>query len=169
MEGQYTIGTEVWNCYGNGKQEEQKPIIINKDQLLQPNIEADILCADNIEAPALEKTDKVVSAVNMILGLPVSASDAALKDEVKFITNKTSKIVIASRIVSRANILLNITSVFPAAIRVIDNPTPENIARLVSSSIGAGFNALPGGVVFSIIWNSIDAGGGFDNIYNKFK
>ena len=169
MEGQYTIGTEVWNCYGNGKREEQKPIIINKDQLLQPNIEADILCADNIEAPALEKTDKVVSAVNMILGLPVSASDAALKDEVKFITNKTSKIVIASRIVSRANILLNITSVFPAAIRVIDNPTPENIARLVSSSIGAGFNALPGGVVFSIIWNSIDAGGGFDNIYNKFK
>ena len=169
IEGQYSIGTTVLNCYSNGKREEQKPVIINNEQHTQPDIEANALCLNNIENPALEKTNKVVSKVTVMLGLPASASDAALKDEAIFITNKTSKIVIAGKIVSRANLILNVTSVVPAAIRAINNPTPENIARLVSSSIGASLNALPGGVVFSIIWNSIDAGGGFDNIYNKFK
>jgi len=169
MEGQYAIGTEVWNCYSNGKREEQKPVIINKEHPLRPDIVDNNLCQNNQSNSVIEELDKYVSTGTMAIGLPASATNEALKDEAKLVTSTTSRIVIASKIVSRANILLNITSVVPAAIRVIDNPTPENIARLVSSSIGASLNALPGGVVFSIIWNSIDAGGGFDNVYNKFK
>ena len=165
-EGQHTIGTEVWNYHRDKTFDEQKPVIINNEPI---NIESNNLCQDSQQNSVIEKIDKYITIGEISMGLPSSAINETLKDEAKFITNTTSKIVIASKIASRANLLLNIASVVPAAIRVIDNPTPENSARFISSLIGASFNALPGGIVFSIMWNAIDAEGGFDKIYNKFK
>ena len=165
-EGQHTIGAEVWNYHRDKTFDEQKPVIINNEPI---NIESNNLCQDSQQNSVIEKIDKYITIGEISMGLPSSAINETLKDEAKFITNTTSKIVIASKIASRANLLLNIASVVPAAIRVIDNPTPENSARFISSLIGASFNALPGGIVFSIMWNAIDAEGGFDKIYNKFK
>ena len=165
-EGQHTIGTEVWNYHRDKTFDEQKPVIINNEPI---NIESNNLCQDSQQNSVIEKIDKYITIGEISMGLPSSAINETLKDEAKFITNTTSKIVIASKIASRANLLLNIASVVPAAIRVIDNPTPENSVRFISSLIGASFNALPGGIVFSIMWNAIDAEGGFDKIYNKFK
>ena len=154
MEGQYSIGTTVLNCYSNGKREEQKPVII--DGTSQSMLELSVNTNQNQKDNQIDKIDNTVSTIGLITSLPIGAAAQSVV--------KTSSTIALKGLGG----VFNIATVIPDVVRWKNNPTIENKRKMYFSIAGATISLIPVvGPVGSVIWNAIDMDGGFDKYYKK--
>ena len=149
-EGQRSIGTDVWNYNSDGTTDELRPVSISMNKELPSSSENDVIKGRD----RIEKIDNVISTASLTTALPVAAAAES-------VAKKTSRIALKS-----FGSIFSIASVAPDVVRYVQNPTVENRNRMIVSGIGSAISLVPVvGPVGSVIWNSIDMGGGFDKFY----
>ena len=155
-EGQRTIGTEVWNYHRDKTIDEQKEVIINGDSQGDMNHDANTSLSQNHNQ--IDKIDNAISATSLVTTLPIGA--AALS-----VVKTSSKIAL-----NGLGGVISIATVVPDIVRWRKEPTVENKRKAFVSAGGALISFIPIiGPVGSVIWSSIDAGGGFNSYYKKEK
>ena len=155
-EGQHSIGTEVWNYHGDGTIDEQKPVIINGNSQCDIDQNANTSLSQNHNQ--IDQIDNIISATSLATTLPIGAAAES-------VVKTSSKIALKG-----LGGTISAVTVIPDIVRWRREPTVENKRKVFVSAGGALISLIPViGPVGSVIWSSIDAGGGFDRYYKKEK
>jgi RHS repeat-associated protein len=153
-EGQHSIGTRVFNYHGDGTYDEQEPVIINGNGQCDINRSANTSLSQNHNQ--IDKIDKAISTTSLVTTLPLGAAAES-------VAKTTSKIALKG-----LGGIISVATVIPDIVRWRNEPTVENKRKVFVSAGGALISLIPIiGPVGSVIWSSIDAGGGFDRYYKN--
>jgi len=149
-EGQRNYGSIVVNYNSDATKIEQETAFIygsstdNTQDISPPSAVLNDHCGK-----VIDKFDKIISETVTISEIPLGAIE---------------------KIALKANIYSNVASLAPDIVRYVSNPTKENACKLSFSVIGSALSFVPyAGPVLSVVWNSIDMGGGFDKLYNRCR
>ena len=153
-EGQHSIGTRVFNYHRDRTSDEQEPVIINGNGQCDINRSANTSLSQNHNQ--IDKIDKAISTTSLVTTLPLGAAAES-------VAKTTSKIAL-----NGLGGIISVATVIPDIVRWRNEPTVENKRKVFVSAGGAVISLIPIiGPVGSVIWNSIDAGGGFDRYYKN--
>ena len=153
-EGQHSIGTRVWNYHGDRTYDEQEPVIINGNSPSDINRSANTSPSYNHNQ--IDKIDNAISTTSIVTTLPVGAAAES-------VAKTASKIALKG-----LGGIISVATVIPDIVRWRNEPTVENRRKVLVSTGGALISFIPIiGPVGSVIWGSIDAGGGFDRYYKN--
>jgi len=153
-EGQHSIGTRVFNYHRDRTSDEQEPVIINGNGQCDINRSTNTSLSQNHNQ--IDKIDKAISTTSLVTTLPLGAAAES-------VAKTTSKIAL-----NGLGGIISVATVIPDIFRWRNEPTVENKRKVFVSAGGAVISLIPIiGPVGSVIWNSIDAGGGFDRYYKN--